>query len=234
LGYNAFCNWGNYGYGLGYGGYGLGYTTYDYAPTVVAQSPIVAEEALQLASADAGDSEQFAAEGDASFKAGDYQAAARAWRHALVDDPENGTLVMLMAQALFASGSFDQAAGATQQAMMMLPEDQWGVVVSNYAELYPNVGDYTKQLRALEKSVRERPEDPALRFLTGFHYGYLGYPDDAVVQLAKVKKLAPQDQAAAKLYDVLAAKSKKPPAVEAVPAPKAESPPAAEAPPATN
>ena len=115
----------------------------------------------------------------------------------------------MLAQALFATGKNDEAAGAVQQAMMMLPDDQWGVVVSNYTELYPKVGDYTNQLRALEKAVKEKPDSPALRFLVGYHYGYLGYPADAVKQLAKAKALAPQDEMAKRLFDVFAAKAGK-------------------------
>src|SRR5207253_2018170 len=78
----------------------------------------------------------FGTEGEQAFDAGDYAEAARAWRHALLDDPQNGTLVMMLAQALFAAGQYEEAAGATQQAMQMLPQDQWGVVVKNYTELY--------------------------------------------------------------------------------------------------
>ena len=48
--------------------------------------------------------------------------------------------------------------------MQMLPEDQWGVVVSNYRELYPKVGNYTDQLRALEKQMKDKPDSAALRF----------------------------------------------------------------------
>ena len=67
----------------------------------------------------------------------------------------------MFAQALFATGKFDESAGAVQQAMVMLPPDQWGVVVKNYTELYPKVAEYTKQLRALETAVKEQPDSPA-------------------------------------------------------------------------
>ncbi len=85
--------------------------------------------------------------------------------------------MMLLAQALFALGQYDEAAGATQAAMQMLPEDKWGVVVTNYSQLYGNVQDYTDQLKALEKARDAKPDNPALRFLLGFHFGYLNYPE---------------------------------------------------------
>ena len=45
---------------------------------------------------------QFDQSGEQAFRAGQYAAAAYNWRHALVDDPSNGTLAMMLAQALFA------------------------------------------------------------------------------------------------------------------------------------
>jgi tetratricopeptide (TPR) repeat protein len=152
-------------------------------------------------------SSQFAGAGEEAFQAGNYDEAARSWRHALLDDPTNGTLLMMYAQGLFARGQYDEAAGATQQAMRLLPEEQWGVVVKNYTELYSNTQDYVDQLRVLEAKVREQPDSASLRFLVGFHYGYLGYPADAVRELDKLAELAPQDQMGGRLRDQMAAKA---------------------------
>ena len=50
----------------------------------------------------------------------------------------------------------------------------------------------------LEK--RRRVSDaPELRFLLGYHYGYLGYPKEAVRELDKALEMAPQDELARKL-----------------------------------
>jgi tetratricopeptide (TPR) repeat protein len=126
--------------------------------------------------------------------------------------------MMMFGQALFATGKFEEAAGATQMAMHALPKEKWGVVVSNYKDLYGNTQDYTTQLRALEKSVGEKPNDPALRFLAGFHYAYLGHPQLAIDQLDKALKSAPQDEIAKLLRDEMRAKLPKPTA-PAVPVP---------------
>ena len=147
----------------------------------------------------------YAIQGETNFKLGNYAAAESDWRHALVDDPNNAPLVMLLAQALFANGKFDEAAGAVQRGMQMLPSDKWGTVVANYAELYRGNQDYTDQLRKLE-SARLATSSPALQFLLGYHYGYLGYPKHATTELDKAIKLAPQDQASQKLRAVMAAK----------------------------
>ena len=159
----------------------------------------------------------FADKGEAAFKTGDYTGAVNAWRHAVVDDSKNPVVLMMLGQALFATGNFDEAAGATQSAMQMLPKDQWGVVASNYKELYGSVQDYTDQLRALEKGVSEKPDDPAQRFLLGFHYAYLGYPQQAVDQLDKVLNAAPTDELAKQLRDEMRAKLPKPAAPAAAP-----------------
>jgi len=163
----------------------------------------------------------FADRGEAAFKAGDYKGAVYAWRHALVDDTKNPVVVMMLSQALFATGQFDEAAGAAETAMHVLPKDQWGVVARNYKELYGNAADYANQLRALEKAVGEKPNEPALRFLAGYHYAYLGFPQQAVDQLDKALKLNPKDEMAKLLRDEMRAKLPNSTAPAVRPAPQA-------------
>ena len=70
-----------------------------------------------------------------------------------------------------------------------MPEDEWGTAVQNYTQLYGNVGDFSSQLKQLEAAVKEKPDDPARRFLLGFEYGYLNYPQQAVRELGKAVEL---------------------------------------------
>lgn len=220
LGYGGY-GYGGYGYGYGYPYYGYGPYYYGYGPYYYGggygapigygvANAVTPVPATTQAPAKSTDAEVFAEKGENDFKAGDYKGAVYAWRHAVVDDPQNGVLLMMLAQGLFAIGNYDEAAGATQQAMTLISDDQWGVVVSNYRELYGKMGDYTKQLRALEKTIKDNPDDPGTRFLLGFHYGYLGYPSQAVKQLGKVIKLQPADQLAKNLRDQFSAKLPKP------------------------
>ncbi|MFO0948770.1 MAG: hypothetical protein U1D30_23080, partial [Planctomycetota bacterium] len=218
-------NW--YG-GYGIGGYGYSWPYYTYSSSTA--YPVYVDSSLPLTAADAvlvppvdapevaptvdvtdqpdeiaaGD---FAASGEEAFKASNYPAATRAWRHALLDEPENGTLVLMLSQSLFADGKFDEAAGALQQALSMLPKDQWGVVVKNYKQLYGQNGDYAAQIRALEKARSENPKSPALRFLLGYHYGFLNYPGNAVEELKEAAALAPQDSLAKQLLDMFSKKN---------------------------
>ena len=155
--------------------------------------------------------EQYAQIGETAFKARDYASAVRAWRHGLVDDPNNGVLVLMLAQALFATEKYNEAAGATQFGMSLLAQDKWETVVKNYRELYGKVDDYTNQLRSLEKAAREKTDDPALRFLLGYHYGFLGFPKESVQQLEKCISLAPDDEPAQKLLNLMSDKLPKDP-----------------------
>ena len=250
--------WYRYG-SFGYSGYGYGYgaPTFGYqsvcsynnayylpATTVttysngidapIASQPVIdpnAQPSPLAADPDpASLGDDFATLGEQDFRAGRYDAAVRNWRHALVDEPGNGGVMLLMAQALFATGKYDEAAGAIQLGMQMLPVEKWGAVVEHYRELYPKIGDYTTQLRALEKARDQKADDPALRFLLGYHYGYLGYPKNAVQQLDKCLELAPKDELSQKLHErmkeLLAPKVPKAP-VPAPPVPGSSSVPPA-------
>jgi tetratricopeptide (TPR) repeat protein len=169
-----------------------------------------AQDKPKPATKDPENARVFAEKGEDSFRTRDYKGAVYAWKHAVIDDPSNGVLLMMLAQGFFATGQYNEAAGATQQAMQVLPKDDWGVVVKNYKELYGSVQDFTDQLRALEKAIKDKPNDPAMRFLAGFQYAYLGYPKEAVDQLDKGLKAAPRDEMAKKLREAMQAKLPKP------------------------
>ena len=239
-GYGGNFGYNDYGYDPGYSSYYSDYYTSDYAPvtsnTIVTDTtaPGFPGAPVQLAQIDGisgtdatvraqspDDEDDFATRGEQEFKAGQYDRATKSWKHAVLDDPENGVLLMLLSQSMFAEGKFNEAAGALQRSLMSEDPENWGVVTKNYRELYTNIGDYTTQLRVLEKARKEKPEEPGLRFLLGYHYGYLGYPEDAIVELDKAIELAPEDELSTKLRDAfkdqVAKKSGAKPAAPAVP-----------------
>ena len=152
-------------------------------------------------------SETFDQQGESAFHARDYMAANRAWQHAVVDDPSNGALAMKLALALFAVGKYQEAAGTTQQVLMALPQEKWGQAASDYKKLYTNPKDYSDQLKSLAKAVANKPNDPALRFLLGFHYGNSDRVADAMRELNKLVQLQPKDQLGRKLRDLMADKT---------------------------
>ena len=173
----------------------------------VQPSTVTPPEPLEV---DVPTAEEYAQQGESAFRSGDYKEAVRAWRHTLLEDPKNGVLVLMLAQALFEMAEYEEAAGAVQQGILLLEEDKWAVVVGNYRDLYGNAQDYVDQLKDLENQVKEKSDSPAHRFLLAYHYAMLGYPKEAVRELDKLLELAPNDQIGRKLRDRFAAKIIKP------------------------
>jgi len=207
-GYASGYSYNPYGYGLNaYGGLTSGAVVASAPATVVAIAPTVTSiPATTAATATDPNAGGFAEKGEASFKSGDYAGAETSWRHAVVDNPQNPVLGLMLGQALLATGKYDEAAGVTQTAMSQLPKDKWNVVVANSRELYGNYQDYTAHIRALESAARTKPNDPAIRFLMGYHYAYLGYPQQAIDQLDKVLSVNPNDTVAKQLRDEMKSK----------------------------
>jgi tetratricopeptide (TPR) repeat protein len=207
LGYGAYGPYGGYGsaWGLGNGAYGGGYA--NGYPAYYNSTAYSNPSAAQIAQPQTPDTEQYVSTGEQAFGSGQYQTALRDWQHAIVDNPRNGGLMLMIAQAMFALGQYDQAAGAVQMGMQMLPEGDWGNVVKNYDQIYPNFQNYTDQVKTLEKARKTHPDDPAMRFLLGYHFGYLGYPKQAVRELDKALDLQPRDLGAQKLRDLFAAQA---------------------------
>jgi|GEM_PF-6637854 len=137
---------------------------------------------------------EFIEQGETAFKRRDYAGAVQAWRHAALDDPQNGVLMMKFGQALFATGQYREAAFAIQVGMDQLPMADWGDVVGHYSRLYGEPQDYTDQLRALEAAIRIHKEDPALRFVAGFEYGYLGFLEQSLAQLDEADFFSAHDE----------------------------------------
>lgn len=142
-------------------------------------------------------------QGETAFWDGNYASAIDDWMQVLAAGPRNPVLVLMLGQAYFAAGNYQEAAAMTREGMQALPQDRWGVVISNRKELYANPHAYASQLQQLESAVKENPKDSAQRFLLAYHYASLGYPQPAVTQLHQVVELDPRDETAIQLLDAL-------------------------------
>jgi tetratricopeptide (TPR) repeat protein len=157
--------------------------------------------------------------GEEAFRERDYDGAIEDWWYELAKGNDNPVLQMMLGQAFFAAGRYREAAVTTQAAMHTLSPDRWGVVVSNRRELYNDSRDYNVQLDQLENAVHAKPDDAPQRFLLGYHYACLGYPQAALRQLDQVVKLEPRDEMAARLRDVLLSHNPHPDAPMITPGP---------------
>jgi tetratricopeptide (TPR) repeat protein len=150
-------------------------------PTVQAEKPAI-EPTRPAAETN------YAQSGMEHFQAGRYPEAVRALRHAVVDDPRNGGLLALTGQALFASGSLNEAAGALQQSLAAMPETQWVDASSRVAKLAP-----AEATEALRKAIDKDPNSPGLRFLAAYQsFGQADYKQ-AQTHLDALLKVAPDD-----------------------------------------
>jgi len=180
-----------------------GSVTYGTLQPVACEEPPCPAPLARAATTRIGLPEEKVFDGERAFRHGDYLGAIDDWKCALDEGLRNPVVVMMLGQAYFATGNYRDSTVMTQTAMHALPPDRWGIVVSHRNELYHNSKSYMAQLAQLESAVNEDPQDPAPRFLLGYHYAYLGYPQPAVAQLDKVVALEPRDELAVQLRDSL-------------------------------
>jgi hypothetical protein len=100
---------------------------------------------------------------------------------------------------LFALGRYDEAATTLYAVLAVGPGWDWPTVIG----LYPNVGVYTTQLRALENYCDTNPQSAAARFVLAYHYLTEGHNDAAAKILKQVVALKPDDTISTKLLKQL-------------------------------
>jgi tetratricopeptide (TPR) repeat protein len=193
LGYNnPYCGGGGGGCGgFGGGGYGGGYS---YAQPL----PVNYNSASPSGTATSADDDMLNA-AIAAFKQGDYDSALDITNKAVAQYPTDAVLHEFRATVLFAKGDYQQSAAVLHSLLAVGPGWDW----TTMSKLYPDISVYTSQLRALEASVRNRPDDPAGHFVLAYEYMTAGHTDAAAGQLAKVTQLVSSDKVAADLLRML-------------------------------
>jgi tetratricopeptide (TPR) repeat protein len=213
LGAGGLGNYGGYGYGRypigwGYGGWGLGNTlyrsgyasyynpywtnndggtyVYDYA------QPIYVTGSTSVDAAPPNSTNTLVDSAVSAFKSGDYQSALTQIDQAIKANPNDGVLHELRALTLFATEKYSEAAATIHSVLAVGPGWDWPTMAS----LYPDVEQYTSQLRALESFAKSNTDDAGAQFLLGYHYMTLGHPESAATAFASVVKLQPKDRVA--------------------------------------
>ncbi len=134
-----------------------------------------------------------------AFRKGDYAEAQRQCEETLRLLPGDANLEEFRALCQFAQGRNRDASTALHKVLAAGPGWDWNTLSS----LYPGAGTYTKQLRALERAVKEYPEYAAGRFVLAYHYLALDERDAAADLLREVLELQRRDKVAATILEAL-------------------------------
>ncbi|HUY32632.1 MAG TPA: tetratricopeptide repeat protein [Pirellulales bacterium] len=116
----------------------------------------------------------------ADMRIGEYQLALDALQAILDRDAKRGDAELLAAQALFALADYPRAVAALGRAVELSPPHEWDRYVADYRRYFPSSLQYIVRLRRLERYVDDQPDDPSGPLLLGYHYGALGFADEAL------------------------------------------------------
>jgi len=138
-------------------------------------------------------------EASAAFREGDYAKAQDLVERAIKTVPDDPTLHQFRALAQFARGRYAEATATVYAVLAAGPGWDWKTLIGFYAA--PET--YTRQLRALEESVRQNPDAGDLHFLLAYHYLTVGSKEGAIRQLREAVRLTPGDKLSPRLLETL-------------------------------
>lgn len=134
-----------------------------------------------------------------AFQEQRYSDAALLFQQLMVTRSNSELAPLMLAQAKFAEGEFLSAGEQLADALTKVAPSRWGEPVKQYRELYPQVRLYSQQIKALQEFVKLNSDKFSAQLLIGYHYGYLGYRQDAIKHLRLAQGLSPENQVVAKL-----------------------------------
>jgi hypothetical protein len=130
-----------------------------------------------------------------AFKGTMYRTALSRVEAALKLVPGDTTMHEFRALCQFALGRFKDAAATLYAVLSAGPGWDWDTMIGLYAD--PDT--FTRQLRRLEKYVKDNPKDAQGHFLLGYHYLVLDQRDAAAEEFSLAAKLQPRDKLSASL-----------------------------------
>jgi tetratricopeptide (TPR) repeat protein len=218
FGVGPWLGWGLAPWGFGSALYGMGYmpfnNPYYSSQTVVATQPSAAAVfdysrpidtvSPPVATSVSDDAMKTLDEARELFKQGNYADALQRADTALAKIPNDAAVHEFRALCLFALNRYDDAAATLYSVLAVGPGWDWATLSS----LYPNVDEYTSQLRALEKFCKDNPDSASARFVLAYQYLTEGHNEAAASTLKKVVALKPDDSLSAKLLRQLSPEEK--------------------------
>jgi hypothetical protein len=134
--------------------------------------------------------------GDDAFSKGDFRAATRAFREAVVLSPNSSDARYSLAVSAFAEGKYAFSAFALRRGITLTPDDSnidITVALGGPSNLESHIG-------MLERELNQHPEDPDLLLLRGFVALNSGDARTAAEMLDRALAALPSDQATKHLH----------------------------------
>ena len=141
-----------------------------------------------------GQADQYAAQGDKYFKAGDYSKAIEAYGKAVALDPSRGLTYYGLALCYHQQENWQAAVDNWEKARpLLLPEAAMLLIMAND---YWHLKQYDNALKILRDGIALRPDPPVLamfHYWTGVIDNELGQSAKAAAQLEKALRMKPND-----------------------------------------
>lgn len=162
------------------------------------------EEAAQIRQQEKA--KQYAAAGTRLFNTGSYRRAAERLREALLYNKNEATHHFLLAQALFASRDFPEAAQAVRNGLKLNPD--WLELDFDVRALYKDADEILPQLAALAGQLQANPLDRDALFLLGYQLFVTDQKEKARVLLEQSARLERDDTPLKPFFDYFAKQEK--------------------------
>jgi tetratricopeptide (TPR) repeat protein len=134
-----------------------------------------------------------------AFKRGMYATAQSEVECAIRLLPGDPMLHEFRGLCQFAREDFQNAASTIYALLNVGPGSDWQTILA----LYPDQDTYSKQLRKLEKSIREGGNEPWRHFLLGYHYLVLDEREAALAEFRESSRLNSKDTVSRALVTAL-------------------------------
>ncbi len=137
-------------------------------------------------------------QGHRSFAQGDYEAAVRAYKEAVILEPNSAPAKYELALGSFAAGKYSFGAFAVRRAVAVDAESL--KAVTDLRKAYNDNTVFRTQLKALADEAAAHPADGDLQLLLGYVMLFSGDAKGAAAPLEAALKANPQDTTARALY----------------------------------
>ncbi len=164
-----------------------------------------------------GSATQYTKQAEQAFKLRNYEESRRLVEHSLLEDKNNGHLLLFASHISLALQDYGRAASELDAATARLHPNDWDYLVRNIPFWYPN-NAYGNQMTALNRAIETNPNADVLT-LRGFQRACDGQVSDAKSDLEKAAVLAPHNQLVQRLLSGLNGTTNQVPAQKQNPTP---------------